>query len=429
MATYRVKSGDNLWKIAENLFGDGRAMKRIMYLNGMQSTTIRPGMTLKLPTIIKGRNDQFFIGNAEANTYGLASEQQIASGQYGGGVPYLQQGAPNLTQQQPGAKDVTSTEPAKPTAASLGIGVAGMSPQDLTAGIQSQTPKEKRAALTDYGIGVAGVSGTDMQTAINKQTPIATPFNAKSYIQANQADISHALSFAKGAASEQANMINPNNIAANPETKNTPGFFGRVFNEVIRDIKMTFGYIGETTAQAYLSDLGPNNPGAVIAAESALVASGVIPPPSDPDKMLNQVGLQKPPGLPHAEAYGMAYNTRMLLAAENGTKVAAIPTLAANQPTFQFTPTQLGEMGYAIDDTGYTWRLKDPTTASVPDWATNNDYNPYTGRSYGPNYGKPGPGGPPVGGGGGGGGGNKAQGNSTSTVLKGAGSWKGINFG
>ena len=77
MATYRVKPGDNLWEIGEKLFGDGRAMKRIMYLNGMNSTTIRPGMTLKMPTIIKGRNDRFRISNAEANRFGLAQLHQF----------------------------------------------------------------------------------------------------------------------------------------------------------------------------------------------------------------------------------------------------------------------------------------------------------------------------------------------------------------
>ena len=47
--TYRVKSGDTLWKIAQNLLGDGNRYSEIMSLNNLQNGNIRVGQTLNLP--------------------------------------------------------------------------------------------------------------------------------------------------------------------------------------------------------------------------------------------------------------------------------------------------------------------------------------------------------------------------------------------
>ena len=48
-ATYTVKGGDSLWAIAANVLGDGSRYKEIMELNGLQSSTICKGDVLKLP--------------------------------------------------------------------------------------------------------------------------------------------------------------------------------------------------------------------------------------------------------------------------------------------------------------------------------------------------------------------------------------------
>lgn len=46
---YKVRPGDTLWKIAQNLLGDGNRYAEIISLNGLQSGNIRVGQTLNLP--------------------------------------------------------------------------------------------------------------------------------------------------------------------------------------------------------------------------------------------------------------------------------------------------------------------------------------------------------------------------------------------
>lgn len=53
METYTVKSGDSLWKIAKNHYGDGNEYMKIFYANRDKLQTpesvIHPGDTLNLP--------------------------------------------------------------------------------------------------------------------------------------------------------------------------------------------------------------------------------------------------------------------------------------------------------------------------------------------------------------------------------------------
>ena len=46
---YTVKAGDSLWAIAEKYLGDGRRYTEIVAANGLKSTTIYAGNTLKIP--------------------------------------------------------------------------------------------------------------------------------------------------------------------------------------------------------------------------------------------------------------------------------------------------------------------------------------------------------------------------------------------
>lgn len=47
--TYTIKKGDTLWDISKKYLGKGSRYKEIMNLNGMKSTGIKAGRTLKIP--------------------------------------------------------------------------------------------------------------------------------------------------------------------------------------------------------------------------------------------------------------------------------------------------------------------------------------------------------------------------------------------
>ena len=47
--TYMVKQGDTLWKIAQNLFGDGNKYSEIMNLNSLPNGNLQVGQILKIP--------------------------------------------------------------------------------------------------------------------------------------------------------------------------------------------------------------------------------------------------------------------------------------------------------------------------------------------------------------------------------------------
>ena len=47
--TYTTVQGDTLWKIAKKFLGAGNKYKKIMEVNGMKNTIVRPGMVLQIP--------------------------------------------------------------------------------------------------------------------------------------------------------------------------------------------------------------------------------------------------------------------------------------------------------------------------------------------------------------------------------------------
>ena len=49
-STYTVVAGDTLWTIAQKRLGNGSRYREIMTLNGLNSTVIRAGQKLKLPS-------------------------------------------------------------------------------------------------------------------------------------------------------------------------------------------------------------------------------------------------------------------------------------------------------------------------------------------------------------------------------------------
>lgn len=72
MPTYTVKSGDNLVKIARELYGNERMFAEIMRLNKLGSGVIRPGMVLNLPQN-KANSEISISGNLLT---GLAAENK-----------------------------------------------------------------------------------------------------------------------------------------------------------------------------------------------------------------------------------------------------------------------------------------------------------------------------------------------------------------
>ena len=70
-----VKGGDNVAKIARDVYGNERMMAEIMRLNGGVKT-LRPGMVLRLPAAKK--NSDIFISNDWAANMGMATNDQVA---------------------------------------------------------------------------------------------------------------------------------------------------------------------------------------------------------------------------------------------------------------------------------------------------------------------------------------------------------------
>lgn len=56
--SYTVKDGDNLWNIAEKMYGNGAFFTRIMSANGLLTTTIHKGQVLKIPELNAGTSTQ-----------------------------------------------------------------------------------------------------------------------------------------------------------------------------------------------------------------------------------------------------------------------------------------------------------------------------------------------------------------------------------
>ena len=96
---YVVEGGDNLFSIAEKMYGDQRMFAEIMRLNRLGSGVIRPGMVLNLPrqkpssqiSIAKGLVEQLGAENKFVQTNNRlptpAEMQQQINGQAVGGTP------------------------------------------------------------------------------------------------------------------------------------------------------------------------------------------------------------------------------------------------------------------------------------------------------------------------------------------------------
>lgn len=85
--TYTVKKGDSLWKIAQNLLGNGSRYKEIMTLNSLTSTTIHPGLVLMIP----GTNKTAAAASQTVQTYTVKkgdSLWKIAQNLLGNGSRY-----------------------------------------------------------------------------------------------------------------------------------------------------------------------------------------------------------------------------------------------------------------------------------------------------------------------------------------------------
>jgi LysM repeat protein len=415
MATYRVKSGDNLWSIAENLFGDGRAMKRIMYLNGMSSTTIRPGMVLKLPTIVAGRNDTFRISDAEANKFGLSSSQQIASGQTpAAGQTYA-----------PGWKANANLVKPKKSGADF-------QPDQSLKGVTLSRPDIPQRTVVRPQDERAGGSGTyrpgTSQAVIDQALA-----NKKSTTFGERVAWEQGRMGAMGSPQPTTNQVQ--SWQSSPTSNWLSSVFGSIFQQKETTPQGSVNLYGQVitpqsgfTAENFRQDVQwlkskiqfpwDKKPTGMVRSDPIREAN--------PDMVWEAAGLQKPAGLPHMEALGQGYNNLFLLAAAEDSQLEQIPVGAVLAPGFQFTPEQLREMGYRISNDGYYFELvkkgaekgvvaSSPDTGFVSSGFGGGGYNPY--------------------GGGGGGGYNPYGGGGSNTGaveaghLKGSGSWRGVNFG
>lgn len=453
MATYQVKSGDNLWSIAEKLFGDGRAMKRIMYLNGMNSTTIRPGMSLKLPTIIAGKNDRFRITDAEAGGFGLATTQQIASGQAGAGSGSFKEDFKLSDQNKPspdgsalnlrtqanqikwsgdvGApigddllKGVTLGKPKPRDPSSLGIGVAGTTASQMRNDIQAQGPSQ-----ATYGIGVAGMSASQMREQIQAQTPVrpVRPSHEDFRLQ----NI--------GATSAGA-------TAGRPQDKDIFGVIKEAFERTGAGIADAFGL--NTPTEGYRR----MNSSSIVeqeATQRAIQTGGPMPlnpsainrvgaiefTPEEKRATLDAIiangGVMVSDQITYDPWVGQLYTEAFEATSLAGEALPAIPTGVMNTGGFGYTLEDLREMGYTISSDGRYFVQIKKGRDNLADQYSSGFGGSTSFNTAGSNGGFSGgwPGGYSGGYSGGGGGGNSVGAGSTPGVLKASGSWKGVNFG
>lgn len=81
-STYRVKSGDSLWKIAQEQLGNGARYTEIKALNGLTTDTIHTGQVLELPTkaSTNAGNTSTNASTNTGNTSTNASTKQVKVG-------------------------------------------------------------------------------------------------------------------------------------------------------------------------------------------------------------------------------------------------------------------------------------------------------------------------------------------------------------
>lgn len=457
---YRVKAGDNLWDIAKAEFGDGRAMKRIMALNGMGSnSTIRPGMVLKMPTIIRGRNDRFRITNqdiekarqqggslgAMSTTYELPAYQ----GGGGGGGQQEDGGPQPAPKPQPGQGPASAnlsnvpgsalqyipesvkqnasggfgaTERAKqqPTKKPNLTGVGGSAQQYIPESVKQNAI----GAITseDTTFNQAGLKAFGSQQGAPFQTPATIGFTAEAPAN-QQGPVWDAIRASKDAVASIANAMGMN-------------------SEVLRETR-------DEVAQSFIDPiqnlLGPSD----VEPVGSFTGGGINV--FDYPKMVARELAEKDPEFRESiengsfnendlkrwanfndptviGTYGFYFNKVSL----DGTPMERIPA-GAVQPDkgFPYTPEQMREMGYTLDETGTIYQLNDPG-AGFED-VTGGGGTASAGGGGG-SFGGGGGGG--YGSGGGGGGGNRVGtrnqngiNNSVEAILKGVGSWKGNSFG
>lgn len=443
---YRVKAGDNLWKIAKELYGDGRAMKRLMYLNGLNSTTIRPGMTLKLPTIVEGRNDRFRITNAEANQYGLASQQQIASGQAGAGAG---------TNQPSNPFQVSANT--RPTSNEIGIGAPGGAVErqqiisqnmpigdDMMKGVsmdpRRKDPRRRARGPQEESKGGSGVyrEGTS-QAVINQAKAGLTPDEVAQYTGTGAMG---SASWRRNQASgfswgEQAptlgqfgapqpgkpSTMRPEgmvNLAGSQQGQNYMGGVLQQIGQTLSDIRWPWEQ-PEPTGMVRSAFEGTPRDNGVGDFEQELISKGVISGTFS-DTAIKQWG--KFDSKYTVEAYG-GYFTELW---SKGIPLERIPAPAVVSQHFPYPIEVMRQMGYGLSEDGKVYEYNPPTDEDIIPGGDEVTFNPFTGRTSGSGsgfgstggYGGTGGFGRPSG---------PGAGNSVNNVLRATGSWKGMNFG
>lgn len=456
---YRVKAGDNLWDIAKDIFGDGRGMKRLMAFNGMKSTIVRPGMVLKIPAIMKGRNDQFRIYNKDLAQGGIL-ERANSEGS-------------NLGFQSPETAPLAEAQPDQPPTRQDRLEQQGIQFQDTrrqASGQLSQASGPISSMAQQYaGQYVQGqtVAGPGGFVDSNKDAPFQTPATVS---KQREPGPSGPVSVQSGSAQQyipeeyQIQQPPSQNQGAPFQTPATIGFTAEVgpgtqainaVKEALGQIVGAFGSGQDVANNAYaevwdefsdpVRDLFGGKPDPTGSFSGAgtyattqqmvdgLIRDGVI----DPENLGTGGGTFSETSIRRWQNYDDSqvnyyYGMNLANRVNSGEELPRIPSGAVHNTAggFGFTPEQLRLMGYTLSEDGEVY---EPYTAPGFEQPGTGDAGLGSGGGL--------LGGP--GGGGYGGGvatgipgnrvGPKQQGKvasaGTEAVLRGAGSWKGQSFG
>lgn len=445
--TYKVKAGDNLWKIAEEVYGDGKFIKTLA--NKLGTTVIRPGMVIKLPVRRKGFTP--VITNADlaegGSLAGSGLGQQRPDGSYVGGLA-----------EAAGAIEPVKREQKNPSVEELRRRRETMAQFDIMNNFDqgSELPQidgglQQTAFMQSGGENIRRVSNRSLR---NQERVLALRERDKAVSTRRFGPSFQAGGQQNTLGQQQISPMQHGSVWQGGGQSNVKGLWGQQMGD-------QYSEGGDVTPTNY-SQTGM--PGRRLRPEGTKTPSMAPTGPSsslDPDNPSFQAymnwiaeGYARAPGVKGGEGfdayvslYAQSYidnvnrvmdsftgtNTGLHINAdgevvgssEKSVQLTHVPAIIQQSKNFPLTAEQMAEVGFELNDTGSVW-MWNPNyngDAQASNFASTVSGTPEIGRSnYYGGYGG--------GGGGGGGGGYSSNGGGQYVPrLGGLVLWRGVGFG